>query len=219
MIEYAFDSGNFKSIDLTTNGLLLTKEMVKQLIGRGLDKIVISVPHNYTKEYIDNIAFAFRFLTSHIHCKIIAEGLTETQIGQFYLDFGDICDTIFVEHQSPCWPGYVYNEPSSSVGIYGNPIQNVQVCPYIFYSIAINSNGTVSLCFLDWQHKNLIGYLGDETVVDVWNGLKLSRNRILQLEGGRKAHKFCGQCKQLEYCLPDDIDQYKGELLDKLMHR
>ena len=100
--------------------------------------------------------------------------LTEDQKQQFYDLFGDITDGIFIESIMDCWPTFEQKkvEVNQERGIYGQGIREVMVCPYVFYSISVNSDGTVSLCFLDWK-RDLV--LGD---------VKTERNRYL---AGRSA--------------------------------
>ena len=57
-------------------------------------------------------------------------------------------------------------EVNDEFGIYGQKINEVQVCPYAFYSFSINSDGTASACFLDWSRKLIIG---DTKVESIWN--------------------------------------------------
>ena len=48
-----------------------------------------------------------------------------------------------------CWYDFDGPKQNEEVGIYGQPIHEVDVCPYVFYSMSVNSDGAVSLCFLD----------------------------------------------------------------------
>ena len=89
------------------------------------------------------------------------------------------------------------------------------MCPYVFYSIAVNSDGTVSLCFLDWHRKLVIGDAAKENIVDIWKGEKLKEYQKMFLRGERKQHSICTECGQLRQGQPDDIDQYARELLYK----
>ena len=128
-----------------------------------------------------------------------------------------MADGVYIEHVMSCWPefelkGVVVNR---EVGIYGQPIKEVQVCPYVFYSFSINSDGLASLCFLDWSRKLIIGDVIKESVKDIWRGEKLREYQTMFLRKQRKTHPVCGQCGQLTHGLPDDIDNYAEELLIK----
>ena len=100
--------------------------------------------------------------------------------------------------------------------MYGQPIKEVDACPYPFYSFSINSEGTVSLCFLDWKRKLLIGDVRKKSVKEIWNGLKINLYRHLFLKGKRKEHYICGNCSQLSHGMPVDLDPYREELFKRM---
>jgi radical SAM protein with 4Fe4S-binding SPASM domain len=225
MVSYAKDTGRFGQVDTTTNGLLLNDFTINKLWAAGLDMIVVSVPSEYNREYVGKIKLLYRaaqFFNAlnsdgrrEVVVKLIGDGLGQTRKNQFMKDFEDICDRIFIEYLAPCWPDFQL-EGVGKVGIYGQPIKEVQVCPYVFYSLSINSDGTVSKCFLDWRHDMVIGDLKKERFVDIWNGSKLEKVRKSMLRGERAAMKHCCDCGQLEYGMPDDIDEYAEKLLGRL---
>jgi MoaA/NifB/PqqE/SkfB family radical SAM enzyme len=223
MIYYAKKTGRFGQIDTTTNGIALTKEWGKMLIDAGLDKIFISVPQNYTLEYREKInTFISHKKNCEVYVKIIGDGLSELRRSFFWDDFCG-ADRIFIENLAPCWPNFDVGKVGTR-GIYGQPIKEVQVCPYIFYSLAINSDGTVSLCFLDWKHEIILGDLKKEKFKDIWNksilrgyrGQHLMKNRKNYQTYPRSCAPLCANCEQLTYGAPDDIDQYAEEILRRL---
>lgn len=216
MVGYAREAGCFGQIDTTTNGLLLTPKRWKPLVEAGIDKIFVSVPQGYSMEYRDQIRNAyFHKKQAKIYVKIIGDGMSEVSKLKFFSDFEDYCDRIFIENLSPCWPDFDI-KASPTMGIYGQPVKEVLVCPYIFYSLAINSNGTVSLCFLDYRHHMIIGDLRVQSFADIWLGKLLREFRVWMLQGKRKQHELCGKCGQLSHGAPDDIDPYAEALLEKL---
>jgi MoaA/NifB/PqqE/SkfB family radical SAM enzyme len=233
MIRYAKRSGMVESIDTTSNGSLLTKDLSLRLIDAGLDRINISVDGlsddqflNFTKtqvkfdEFVENI----RFLYDHrkkceICIKIAGDYLSDEEKKQFYEVFGDIADRIFIEHTAPCWPEFDVEERTGvkiTSGIYDNPIAEVNVCPYIFYSMSVNSDGSVSLCFLDWARKLLIGDVRKQSLRDIWIGNPLFNHQMAHLNGQRKKSPVCSVCGQLSHCLPDNIDSYSSILIEKI---
>jgi radical SAM protein with 4Fe4S-binding SPASM domain len=217
MVGYARDSGGFGQVDTTTNGLAFTHSMIRDSIDAGLDQITISVPLNYSQGYVDKIKYFHDYSTGRckMFVKIVGPSIGMEKTDKFFLDFGDHCDRIFVENLAPCWPGYEILP--SSIGIYGQEvIEPVTVCPYIFYSISINSDGRVSLCFLDWRHDTILGDLRNTSIKDIWNGAKLETIRKTHLRGERQIMKHCCECGQLSHGAPDNIDQYAKYILGKL---
>lgn len=219
MVKLAKDTGRFRQVDTTANGMYLNPSMNKAIVGAGLDKMFLSVPQGFTEKYIDNITHLFSISRGRmkIHAKIIGNGITDHRKREFLEVFSEISDSISIENLAPCWPGFDVKKADGK-GIYGQALPDKEplVCPYLFYSLAINSNGTVSLCFLDYLHQNILGDLGRETVASIWNGEKLKALRTMHLKGDRKHHPFCGNCQQLVYGAADNIDPYAREILERL---
>lgn len=219
MIAYAKDTGKFIQVDTTTNGLLLNQEVNKQIVHAGLDRINISVPKGYDSEYLANVAdlFVTAFDGMHIFAKIAGDYLTEDERHRFLDDFGCITHDCAIEHTVPCWPGFDVDQINLDVGVYGQPLQGEpQVCPYIFYQMAVNADGTVSRCFLDWSYRHIMGNLRSEHIMDVWNGRIFSVLREDNLRMLRHCLMSCCDCQQLKYGMPDNIDPYAEELLRRM---
>jgi len=223
MIQYAKHTGRFRQIDTTSNGILLNEFfMVPNLIGAGLDKIFISVPRGYTAEYVKSVRKMYERGRDrcHVLVKIIGDGLSNAAKEKFMRDFGDIADSIFIENLSPCWLGLEVEGVNQEKGIYGQPLTPApMVCPYPFYSVKINSDGSVSLCFLDYPHRMIIGDLKSESFKDIWNGEILRKYQVMHLSGKRDTHPFCSKCRQLVYGMPDVLDPYADEILKKLLDK
>ena len=147
--------------------------------------------------------------------KINGDTLTEEEKKQFYELFGDISDGVYIEHIMSCWPEFELKDVkiNQEVGIYGQEIKEVTVCPYVFYSFSVNSDGSVSACFLDWSRKLIMGDVKKESIKEIWNGAKLRDFQKMFLRKKRKNHIICGKCGQMSHGLPDNIDNYAEELL------
>lgn len=234
MVLYAKQSGCCEVVDTTTNAVLLSPRKNVEIIEAGLDRINISIYGVCSEQYeqFSRREVNFNALVEnirHLHenrgtCKILIKingDVISDEDKQVFLEtFGDICDEIFIEHIMSCWSGFGLEErgvrANELVGIYDQPIKEVVVCPYIFYSFSINSDGIASVCFLDWNRKLVIGDAKTESVVDIWNGVKLRTHQIMMLKGERKDHPICGNCDQLKRGMPDDIDAHASVLLQKI---
>lgn len=234
MIRYAKERKVAKNIDITTNGSLLNPDLSQRLIDAGLDRINISVNGlsdeqilSFTKAnidfdaYVKNIKFFFDNRKNCEVCvKISGDNLSDRDKNRFFEIFGNISDRIFIENTAPCWPDFDVEERTGvniHAGIYNNPISVVNTCPYIFYSISVNSDGSVSLCFLDWARKLIIGDICRDSLHDIWLGDILYNYQMANLNGERKKLKVCNQCGQLTHCLPDNIDIHSKILINKLI--
>jgi radical SAM protein with 4Fe4S-binding SPASM domain len=230
MIKYAKESGCALQVDTTTNGSLLSPKKNLELINAGLDRIHISLEGMSEKSYQDFASFKIDFdklvnNISHFYehrkeclvcVKIVGDKLSEEEKDRFLNIFGEISDRIFIEHIAPCWPAFEMTEIIPDVGIYGQAIKEVEVCPYIFYSLSINWDGKVSLCFVDWSRGLIVGDLNTESFKDIWNGEALFNYQIMHLSKKRKEHSICGPCGQLSHCGPDNIDPYAEKLIERL---
>ncbi len=235
MVRYAKDSGNVNYVDTTTNGYLLSPERVKSIIDSGIDKINVSVngisyeqflKHSGVrinfKKYVENLTNLYNNKKNcEIVIKIIGDYLTNHEKNLFYETFGDICDKIFIENVAPCWTGFDVEEHTKvkinpTKGIYNNELSNINTCPYIFYMLSVNSDGTVSLCFLDWSRKLIIGDIRKQTLKEIWDSDILYNYQMDNLNGKRKDNEICKNCGQLIYGMPDNIDPYVENLKEKL---
>jgi len=238
MIKYAKDSGNVKYIDTTTNGFLINKYRMKTLINAGLDKINISVNGlsddqffnfcgvkiNFNK-YVQNIKDLYEIRKNcEIVIKTTGDYLTEEDKKKFYNIFGNYCDKIFIENASPCWNNFNVEKLSgikinTEKGIYNKKLTDVKVCPYIFYQMSVNSDGTVSVCFLDWEHKVIIGNTKIQSLKEIWNSTGTKFYQITNLEKNRNDLYLCKNCGQLKYGQPDNIDKYAEVLKEKCLKK
>ncbi len=232
MVKYAKDKGCAQKIDTTTNASLLNPKKNLEIIDAGLDRINISieginkehyesfsmVPINF-KKMVDNIHHFYKNKGEcEVYIKINGDISSAEEHNKFYEIFGNIADKIFIEHIAPCWPEFEFKkvEVNRKFNLFGEKIKEVMVCPYVFYSIAVNSDGTASLCFLDWSRKLIIGDIKKNTIREIWNGRKLFKHREMFLMKKRKDHPICGKCGQLTHCQPDDIDKYSDKILINL---
>lgn len=232
MVKYAKESGCCERVDTTTNASLLTPELSLKIISAGLDRINISIEGVSAAQYEDfsqckidfeqlvqNVTFLYENKKQcEMIVKINGDILTEAQKEAFYNIFGNIADGVFIESIMDCWPTFELEkvEVNQERGIYGQKIEEAMVCPYVFYSFAVNSNGTYSLCFLDWSRKLLLGDAKNISVKDAWQSQTMQEYRKMFLRGERKNHSICGDCGQLRQGQPDNIDAFAQEILKNL---
>lgn len=232
MIRYAKEKKCAGRIDTTTNAVLLNPQKNIDLIEAGLDRINISIEGVNAAQYLefskckvdfDKLVGNVRHLYENkkqceIIVKINGDILTEDDKKKFYEIFGDIADGVYIEHIMSCWPEFELKgvKINKDFGIYGQKIKEVQVCPYVFYSFSINSDGAASACFLDWSRKLMIGDVKTESVKNIWKGAKLRDFQKMLLMKKRKGHPVCRDCGQMSHGQPDDIDAHAAELLQKI---
>lgn len=233
MVERAKNSGCFLCIDTTTNGFLLTPERNRKLVQAGIDQINISVNgvnaeqiYKHTGRKVDFEAYVknIQDLCEHrgkctIYIKSIKDVLTEPEQEKFFRLFGDLADRVYLERLSPAWPdfnvdlsGYQYE----AVGNYEQPIENRKVCPYLFYIMAVNADGSVSTCVGDWKHHQIVGDIRIQTLKDVWLGEKQRSYQLAHLRGNKDDFELCRVCQVITHGCYDNIDREAGEIIKKM---
>lgn len=234
MVHYAKQSGCVDKVNTTTNASRLSPEKNLEIIGAGIDQINISIYGMDAEQYLrftkypidfDVLVTNVRHLYEHRgNCKIIikinGDLIHKEDEAKFLETFEPIATGVSIEHVMSCWPEFDLNQkglrPNVSFGVYGQPIKEVRVCPYVFFSFAIHPDGTASACFLDWQRKLVIGDAKKESVKDIWNSIQLRKHQMMMLRGERGGHSVCGNCDQLRRGFPDNIDTHAPRLLEKI---
>lgn len=232
MVKYAKDNPKILSIDTTTNASLLNPQKNLEIIEAGLNRINISIEGINYKQYkeFSNYKIKFdkfveniqHFYENRNKCEIIikinGDVISEDDKKLFHEIFHNKANGIYIEHVMSCWPEFELDgvQVNKEHGVYGQVIKEVMICPYVFYSFSINSDGTASLCFLDWSRKLIIGDVKEASVKDIWKGNKMRAYQEMFLMKKRKDHPVCRECGQMTHGLPDDIDKHAEMLLDRI---
>lgn len=231
MVRLAKKSKNVMGVDTTTNASLLSLTLIDQLIDSGIDRINVSVSAVTTEKYRDftknptitydqmvnmlGVLYSKKPSSLTLFIKTDGDILTEEEKLKFTDTFGRISDGCALEHTMNCWRDFDVADVNKDVGIYGQPLEDVQVCPYVFYSFMIHADGYASSCFLDWNKKLVIGDAKNESLYSLWHdkSFRYLRNSMLRKE--RSQHPTCSQCSQLKAGMPVNLDAYASEILQR----
>ena len=82
--------------------------------------------------------------------------------------------------------------------------------------MAVNVDGSVSACCVDWAHKVIIGNVNNMTLKEIWLGDTLFKFQKMQLQHKRLLHPFCKDCLNL-HRFPVTIDGFEEMLLAKII--
>jgi len=236
MVYLLKQSGTTESVDLTSNGVLLTQSLGKKLVDAGLDHLHISVEALSNRKYqeitgvdyvdIDKFTDQIRvFSAQRGKCRLtikIAQSSLEGNGDQekFLEVFSPLCDEIFVEQIYPIWPDFQVPESVCSkegqAGQYGQPVEEKRVCPQIFTVLAVKCDGSVSPCSVDWANGVRLGNIHSERLRQIWEGSQLRQLRRLHLADGRMCHPYCASCGLPKYSCVDNLDTFAPELLQKI---
>jgi len=231
MVEYARSKTYVGCIMVTTNGSRLSPELSRKLVEAGLSRIHISLEGMSKEKYksfakvnfdfdqlVERIAYLYSIRGKcEVSVKIPYENLAEGEEEKFHALFKGICDSYFIEHISPVWPNFDVSKLGPlDRGLYDMGVKSLEVCPHIFYQMAVNSDGTVSACCVDWKRALVVGDAKISSLVDIWRGTSYDKLRITHLEKRRCELDFCRNCGQLTHAAKDDIDVYAEEILHRM---
>jgi radical SAM protein with 4Fe4S-binding SPASM domain len=236
MIRYLKNQDVTNTIDLTTNGLLLSERLGQSLVRAGLNHLHISVEALSSRGYqsvadrkidfdkfVNKIrAFSGMRESCRLTIKIADISVQKQQEKDLFFEiFSSLCDEIFIENIYPIWPSYgqgkeLYLNRHEAIGQYGQPVTDKMVCPQIFTQLAIKCDGNVSPCSVDWNNENVIGNFHQITLYDMWNGSKLKEIRMKHLKCGRNSMIPCNQCGLPKYSCIDNLDKFRQDLIEKI---
>jgi radical SAM protein with 4Fe4S-binding SPASM domain len=230
MIRYIKKADVTNCVSTTSNGSLLDKEWAAKIVDSGLDMIRISVESTNNDGYrritssdttydsiVENVAYLYNLKKKHgtglyVTAKITDVSLQDEQKEKFRRDFTPITDEVRIDTLM----GWSYSEKKDftlgtkvKTGIDGETLLKERiVCPEPFSKMAVNSDGSVSMCCVDWSQGTVAGNVEENSIQEIWNGAQLKRYRILHLENMRNKIPPCSNCQFL--CgLPysDDLDK------------
>lgn len=235
MISYAKQKDVADFIEIVTNGSKLNPQLNKKLVESGVDRIRISIEavngegyFEMTNRKIDFDAFVANINDLHDksgeHCEIYIKTVdaavdTNEKEKQFYDTFENICDRIWIDQVAPLWSDFDELNKRFDVkciGMHGQKVQMVNVCPFPFYNLVINPDGEVTACCADWKRKLVFGDLHKQSFKEIWNGDILKSFWIDMLKGNKSSYEMCAKCLLPMYDCNDNIDDFAQIILERL---
>lgn len=234
MIAYTVSKNVANTVEVLTNAALLTPQMSDSIISAGLTRLVVSLQGTSKEKYHDvcgaNIDFEkfignLKYFYEHkgkvqMYLKIVDSSLGgKDDEKKFYEIFGDICDTIAIEHTVPIHSGIEYDKvlkgQNTFVTQFGLPVSEVEICPQPFFTMQINPDGKVVPCF-SFEYPCIMGDCNNESVYEIWSGKKFQQFRRAMLDGIKNTCETCVNCNIIKYRLfPEDILNDDAERLKK----
>lgn len=224
MIGYAKAGEVADRVSTTTNGILLNANRVVQLIDAGLDYIRISVPLDDNYWIVKrHCAFLYHEKTARkaplfVHVKAIGNLMSSREQRRFREDFASISDFLNLDNLMG-WSGTQGGDfllgHSVTRGMDGRTkLRARKICPEPFCRLAINFNGSVSACCVDWAMDKSYGNAEAANVEEIWNGEELDRLRALHARGDRDANPICKGCHYIMGLPPTmHLDHYAASVV------
>lgn len=231
MIKYLKDNRLTEFCEVVTNGSLLTHELTQKLVDAGLDRLCVSIQGVTARKYkeisqvdldfehiVDELRYFYQYSREKckVHIKTVNIALEEGEDDTFYKIFSPISDTTHIDNVMECFQDVDYSDivPDKSNGLYGGVKNNRVVCPNVFYTLHILSDGRVVTCCAP-PFPVILGEVQNKSLIDMWNGDKRLNFLKMQLEGNRMKHPVCKNCVLLNATnfKEDDLDDDRERLL------
>ncbi|QTH71043.1 radical SAM/SPASM domain-containing protein [Pseudoalteromonas xiamenensis] len=205
------------NISMNTNGLLMNKKMAQAMIDIGVDSITFSVdamtPEVLEKvrgisnlEKIKNNIFQLMALRGEKSFPRIGVSFTKQPANQHQ-------EQAFVEY-------WVKEVEFVRIGqLFENgAFPDIHVdkskrkpCPELYSTMAIHTDGDVSICCLDGFKDHIVGNVLQDGVAGVWNGAELNKIRSYHEQGQWDKVPFCQSCDR--WSSSDYVEEIKDGLL------
>lgn len=192
MIRMCKEKTNAK-IMISTNGSLLSDDVVKKLVNSGLDKLIVSMDAASSNSIYQSMRCGGDLETINFNVSNLIKYSSNIDITlQFILTFANKCEKdSFVSKWAnkgvkvsiQCLYTWANQMPElNSMSDFLSPMRNVKrvPCADLWYKMAIHWNGMVSRCCFDWSFKSIVGNVSEQEVFSVWNSSEMQKLRIQQ---------------------------------------
>lgn len=206
MISYAKKQEAAETIHMNTNGTLLHRNTGAGILEAGIDDITISIDADRRETYsrikrsnafemlverIENfIAFRDKIgASTFIRVKIMEfDEISEQEIESFFRRWENIADQVQVTG--------VHNWNGAIKGLrVTDEFSEIRYpCALLWYTLAVNSNGSVSICNVDWNYTGVVGNIKNDTLHRIWNDQPIRNIRKNHLESGFADPEICRDC-------------------------
>lgn len=237
MVQVLKESKVSDNLEIFTNASYLTEKLSTNLINSGLTKLRISIQGTDANKYYKNCGLKIDFDTlvkeikyffensrnkCSVYIKIIEEELEdEKDRDKFFHIFENICDEIFVENLVKAQPlmGDYNNTIRETKTFFGEKAENRKVCPYIFYTLQIDSEGNCFPCPPLSLPKNFsLGNINTQVLTEIWNGEKHQKLMFSHLLKDGNKCELCKTCVNYLCFTPkeDDLDKDTMKIIEKV---
>lgn len=210
--RYAAASGKIKHKFISTNGLLMDRNVSEELLTSGLDKIIISIDGASKETYqkvrvggdfdrvVNNVLGFLEARKKHNKVKpglalqIIRMDETRQEIDSFknfWISRIGHQDQLDVKEHFT-WAGKVENR---SVNRKFRIKVKTPCVVYLWSNMVIHWNGDITACCYDSNGELVLGNAQKDSIYDIWHGEKYRKLRSAHLQGLIQNIPVCANCE------------------------
>jgi MoaA/NifB/PqqE/SkfB family radical SAM enzyme len=238
MIRQIADAKIADRIEIITNGLLLTRKKIDELVDSGLTNINISIQGMDSDQYqkacgkaidftgfIKNLTYLYERRGSiKIYIKII-DALLQSKESEkdFYAIFSDIADRIYIEHLIVMQQQMdeLKNVVDGTKNFYNEEVDfDRKICSPSFYFLQIGCDLDTFPCPVPGLPTSFsLGNAKSQSLVEIWNGERRKRHLVQMLRFEVEKIPECAGCTA-KYCITDlkeNIDKDAEKLLLRIV--
>jgi radical SAM protein with 4Fe4S-binding SPASM domain len=231
MIKTAKDADIADTVDIFSNGSLLTEEISSKLIEFGLDRIRFSIYSVLPDRHKEVTQTNFDVLKIRDNIKRLRELRDSKSISKPFIfvkafdtygeennvftemykdiadevDFENVNDATLYNGNNLIKAFFKDREIENKVRTnFKNSLNTHRACPRPFMALVINSNGDVLMCTHDYPKATKIDNVRTNRIRDVWEGKELFEFRKMLLEDRRHENRLCKNCDWFKLFPPED---------------
>lgn len=197
-VKYAHDNLNNMEITLSTNGILLTKDILFKLKEAGLTYLYVSIPSVKDTYYTELMGHSIKNLLNLLSDIKDKEIIKMIRIA--------VPKTKYYDHESMkeqlgkyviCVWDLEYKENWGIQKKFSSIIDHLEYtgpCDRPLDQMVISSNGNVIICCRDWNYENVVGNVYEDTLYNIWHSEKMKNIQRLIIEQNYNDIICCKDC-------------------------
>lgn len=186
---------------LSSNGKILTKELITAAITSGIDRFFISIPTLNPDAYekimgaklnkvLDTLFSVPMELRQNIRIAVPKTNYYDPEQFQVILGETGIKSIVWDMEANSDW------DELKAIKEIANLHYNIG-CDRPLDQAIISANGDVLICCRDWQHDNCVGNVQVDTLTDIWKGEKMKELQKKMIDGRYEEIQMCRNCSRV----------------------
>jgi len=207
MVHYAKAVSVAKTVRINSNAVCWDDNKINEILDSGIDDITISVDAAYSITYSrDKKKDCLKRVESNIK-QLLKKRNDNNKLTPFIrvkaMEFNGISKEE-IEAFIKKWEGIADEVQITGIHDWGGAVNGIEItdektdyrypCAIMWYALAINWDGKVTVCSVDWDTEIEVGDVVRESLHDIWNGIRLKDARKSQIDRNFSKFSICRNC-------------------------